>query len=153
MHGRYNLKDKPRPDEELTLPGEYLDKLEKLACDKLTIWAQDGRLAKHKKLAGILYSWERWTKKEDVDHFVNELIKTDTGLIDFISSFLGKSTSHGMSDYVGRVHWKISLDSIKHFVDPTTFTDRARKIAQASDFNQLSEEKKKAVRIFLDTVF
>lgn len=151
-HGRYKLKDKPRPDEELTLPADYLDKLEKLACEKLSAWAKDGRLAKHKKLAGILYSWERWTKKEDVDAFVAELIKTDIGLIDFISSFLGKSTSHGMSDYVGRVHWKIPLDSIKHFVDPATFTDRVRKIAQESGFKELSEEKQKAVRIFLDTV-
>ncbi|MBI3616880.1 MAG: AAA family ATPase [Candidatus Omnitrophica bacterium] len=151
-HGRYKLKDKPRPDEELTLPADYLDKLEKLACDKLTTWAKDGRLAKHKKLAGILYSWERWTKKEDVDGFVAELIKTDTGLIDFISPFLGKSTSHGMSDYVGKVHWRISLDNIKHFVDPTTFTDRVRKIARESTFKQLPEEKQKAIIIFLDTI-
>jgi len=150
-HGRYKLKDKPRPDEELTLPGEYLDKLEKLACDKLTIWAQDGRLAKHKKLAGILYSWERWTKKEDVDGFVTELIKTDTGLIDFVSSFLGKSTSHGMSDYVGRIHWKIPIDSIKHFVDPDTFKERVRTIFQGAGFKQLPEDKQKAIGIFLDT--
>jgi predicted KAP-like P-loop ATPase len=151
-HGRYKLKDKPRPDEELTLPADYLDKLEKLACEKLSAWAKDGRLAKHKKLAGILYSWERWTKKEDIDAFVAELIKADNSLIDFITSFLGKSTSHGMSDYVGKVHWRIPLDSIKHFVDPAAITDRIRKIAQETSFNQLSEEKRKAIIIFLDTI-
>jgi hypothetical protein len=57
-----------------------------------------------------------------------------------------------MSDYVGKVHWRIPLDSIKHFVDPAAITDRIRKIAQETSFNQLSEEKQKAIRIFLDTI-
>ena len=151
-HGRYKLKDKPRPDEELTLPAEYLDKLEKLACEKLKLWAQDGRLSKHKKLAGILYSWERWTDKANVDNFVAELIKTDEGVIDFVASFLSKSTSHGMSDYVGKVHWRIPLDDIKHFIDPAAFKERIRVISQKAIFKQLSEDRQRAITIFLDTV-
>jgi len=151
-HGRYNLKDKPRPEEELTLPAEYLDKLEQLACEKLKLWVQNGLLAKHKKLAGILYSWERWTGRTNIDNFVTTLIKTDEGLIDFMASFLSKSTSHGMSDYVGKVHWRIPLDSIKHFRDPASFKERVRTISQGNALKQLSEDKQKAITIFLNTI-
>lgn len=151
-HGKYGLKDKPRPEEKLTLNSQYLEELEKIACIKIKLWAQDGRLAKHKKLAGILYRWENWGTKEDVAQFIDALIKTDDGLVDFIASFLGKTISHGMSDYVGRVSWKISLDSIKHFIDLKPIEGRLRSIAKSEDFKKLSEEKQKAVNIFLDTL-
>lgn len=151
-HGRYNLNDKPRTDEDRTLPAEYLDELEKLACEKIQIWANNGLLAKHKKLAGILYSWERWNGIEDVRGFVTKLIETDEGLLDFVAAFLSKSTSHGMSDYVGRLHWSIPIDSIKHFVDPETFKERVRVIEKGAEFRKLPEDKQKAVKIFLDTI-
>jgi len=151
-HGRYNLGDKARPESELTLPAKYLDQLEKLTCEKIKVWDQDGRLAKHKKLAGILYRWENWGSKTDVDNFVASIIKSDEGLVNFITSFMGKSTSQGMSDYVGRIHWQISLESVKHFVDPQSIKDRVKKISLSADFNQLPEDKQKAVKIFLDTL-
>jgi len=57
-----------------------------------------------------------------------------------------------MSDYVGKVHWQIPLDSVKHFTDQELIKERLRKISQSIGFNQLPEDKQKAVKIFLDTV-
>lgn len=151
-HGRYGLNDKPRPEEKFTLRDEFLDELEKIAYEKIKLWAGNGRLAEHEKLPGILYRWENWGSKNDVSDFITDILKTDDGLVDFISSFLSKSMSHGMSDYVGRFHWKIPLDSIKRFVDPESIKDRLREISQRDDFNRLPEEKQKAIRLFLDTI-
>lgn len=151
-HEKNKSKDGSISDEELTLAADYLDELQKIACSKIKIWAHDGRLAKHKKLAGILYYWENWAGKAEVDNFIEEMVKTDDGLVDFVSAFLAKSISQGMSDYVGKLHWKIPLDSIKHFVDLESIKGRVRKIAQSADFNKLPDDKQKAVKIFLDTI-
>ncbi|MBI3220808.1 MAG: hypothetical protein HYZ44_14935 [Bacteroidetes bacterium] len=151
-HGRYKLGDKPRPEEKLTLKAEYLDKLEKFACEKIQDWSGNGRLAKHKKLAGILYRWENWGSRSDIDNYIAELISTDDGLIDFVSAFLGKSMSHGMSDYVGKVYWRIDLKSIKHFLDPESIKERVRTISRKGGFDQLSNEKQKAVKTFVDAM-
>lgn len=88
----------------------------------------------------------------NVSAFITDIVQTDDGLVDFISSFLSKSISHGMSDYVGRFHWKMPLDSIKRFIDPESIKDRLREISQRDDFNRLPEEKRKAARLFLDTI-
>jgi len=80
------------------------------------------------------------------------MIKSDDGLIDFIAGFLSKSTSHGMSDYVGKTHWKIHIENVKEFVDLKEIESRIRNISSSSDFEQLNDRKKLAIKIFLDTV-
>jgi hypothetical protein len=80
------------------------------------------------------------------------MIESDNGLIDFISSFLGKSKSQGISDYVWKVHWRIDLKSVEEFVDLKEVEPRIRKIFSSSDFEQFDNTKKLAVETFLDTI-
>jgi len=152
QHGKYGSKETSEPEEKLTVNSEQLEELEKLACNKIESWADDGRLAKHKHLPSILFRWKDWGKGDKINNFVNNMIKNDDGLIDFITSFLSKSTSHGMSDYVGRIHWRIHLKSVEEFVDLKEVEPRIRKIFSSSDFEQFDARKKLAIRTFLDTI-
>jgi len=151
-HAKYGSKETPQPKDELTVNAEQLEKLEKLACDKIEGWAKDGRLKKHKHLPSVLFRWREWGQRNEINNFVNNMIKTDDGLIDFITSFLSKSTSHGMSDYVAKTHWRIYLKSIEEFVDLKEVEPRIRKISSSSDFEQFDARKKLAIRTFLDTI-
>jgi len=152
QHGKYDSKETPEPEEKLTVNSEQLEELEKLACKKIESWAEDGRLAKHRHLPSILFRWKDWGKRGKINNFVNNMIKNDDGLIDFITSFLSKSTSQGMSDYVAKIHWRIDLKSVGEFVDLTGVEQRIRKIFSSSDFEQLDGRKKLAIRTFLDTI-
>lgn len=152
QHGKYGSKETPEPEEKLTVNSEQLEELEKLACNKIESWAEDGRLAKHRHLPSILFRWKDWGQQDKINSFVKNMIKNDDGLIDFITSFLSKSTSHGMSDYVAKIHWQIHLKSVEEFVDLKEVEPRIRKIFSSSDFEQFDARKKLAIRTFLDTI-
>lgn len=152
QHGKYTSKEKPEPEENRTVNAAQLEELERFACSKIESWAEDGRLAKHRHLPSILFRWKEWGQQDKVNGFVNNMIKDDDGLIDFITSFLSKSTSHGISDYVGKIHWRIHLKSVEEFVDLKEVEPRIRKIFSSSDFEQLDDRKKLAMKTFLDTI-
>lgn len=113
QHGKYSQTKKSKPEEELTINATQLEELERLACNKIEIWANDGCLPKHRYLLSILYDWRRWGRLEQINKFVNRMIEADDGLIDFITSFLSKSKVHGMSDYVFKEEWKINLKILR----------------------------------------
>jgi predicted KAP-like P-loop ATPase len=152
QHGKHGLSETPSPEDKLTLNSDQLEELEKLACKKIESWAEDGRLKKHRKLPSILFSWERWGQKREIDEFVSDMITDDDGLIDFITSFLSKSTSQGVSDYVGKINWRISLKSIEDFIDIKKIEPRIRKIFSSTDVSKLGDREQLAIKAFLDTI-
>lgn len=152
QHGKYTSKEKPTPEEERTVNPSQLRKLEKLALEKIRTWAEDGRLGKHRNLAYILFRWRDWGKTTEPVEFVEKMIERDEGLIDFITGFLSKSTSHGIGDYVGKIEWRIHLKSIEEFVDVEELEPRIRKIFSSSTFEEIGDQKKLAIKTFLDTV-
>lgn len=152
QHGKYGLSKTKSPEDELTLNSDQLEELEKLACNKIENWAKDGRLRKHKNLPFILFDWERWGQKDEINKFVNNMIIDDDGLIDFIASFLSKSTSQGVSDYVGKINWRISLKTIEDFIDIKKIEPRIRKIFSSTEFSKLGDREQLAIKTFLDTI-
>ena len=119
---------------------------------KIELWAKDGRLADHEKLVSILYLWQRVSNEKRVKKYVSEMISDEKGLIIFITSFLSKTKSHGMSDYVGKIHWRISIKNIEDFVPKEEIEPRIRKIYKKKNFKKLDENKKLAIQTFIDTV-
>ncbi|MCU7804735.1 MAG: AAA family ATPase [Candidatus Thiodiazotropha sp. (ex Lucinoma borealis)] len=154
-HGRLTSKSEEqiKPEEEREMNVEQLDELEKLAAEKITKWSDEGKLNKHPNLASILYSWQRWdSENPDVSkQFVQNLIGTDEGLIDFITVFAGQSTSQTMGDYVSRKNWRINLKNLGDFVSVKVIEPRMRKIHSSSGLNNLSDNQQKAIQVFLDT--
>ena len=153
QHKRCESEETPEPEEKRIVNSEQFEELEKIACGKIEKWAEDGRLAKHGHLPYILFSWRNWGQEDNVSTFVNNMIRNDDGLVDFITSFLNKSTSYGIyTDRVAETHWYINIESIGKFVDIEEVEPRIRKIYSSSDFEQLDDQKKLAIKMFLDTI-
>jgi len=149
--GKYRSQENLVSTDEPTVKLEQFEELKKLVYNKLQIWAKDGKLAKHKYLVYILLELKDWKLEGEVDKLVNDMIKSDEGLIDFITSFLSKTTSYSSLDSEEKINWQID-ESIKNFVDLKEIEPRIRKIFNSSDFAQLDDQKKLAIETFLNTI-
>lgn len=151
QHGKYGFKEEPEPPENTTVNSDRLDELVELALKKIEAWAENGKLADHNHLLSILFMWRRWNNPDHASGFVQSVIKDDQGLIGFIKLFLSDIRSHGMSDYVERVSWRINLESVESFVDLDEVDARFRKIQFNPRYNDLEDKEKLAIKTFLDT--
>ncbi|MHC1622972.1 MAG: hypothetical protein ACXQTR_00070 [Candidatus Methanospirareceae archaeon] len=145
QHGK-DGSEHPKTEEKRTVSSEQLKELEKLACDKIKNWAGDGRLAKSGYSLDILYGWKEWGQEDEVNVFVNNMIRNDDGLIDFITSFLSESASAETS------YWHINLKSVEEFVDLKEIESRLKKIHSSSDFEHLDDQKKLAIETFVSAI-
>ncbi len=143
LHAQSGLKEEP------TVNSKQLEELKKLACNKIQSWAKDGQLAKNKYLAYILLELREWKQEGEVDKLVNDMIKNDEGLIDFITRFLTRVSPHNSSDSQEKRHWRID-GSIENFIDLKEIEPRIRKIFTSPDFAQLDDQKKLAIETFLN---
>ena len=151
QHGKYGFDEKPDPPDKTTVNAEQLDTLVKLSLNKIEEWAKNGKLEKHHNLLSILFMWRRWSDPSHVIKYVESLIKDDKGLIMFIKHFLSDVRSHGMSDYVESIQWRINLESVETFVDLNEVDKRLRKLRSAAEFNELEEKEQLAINTFIDT--
>lgn len=152
QHGKYGAES-PEPEKKQTVNSEQLEELEKIACEKIENLAENGRLAKQEHLLPILFMWKEWGQRDKINNFVDNMIKNDDGLIDFIASFLNESVSYGIyTDHVAETHWHINIESIEKFVEIGEIEPRIRKIYSSSDFEQLDDQKKLAIKTFLYTI-
>lgn len=155
QHGKWTSEKEPRkPEEERTVNAAQLEELEKLACEKIRAWAAAGRLTAHSHLVSILYSWKRWCQdgKKEVSQFVKNMTETDEALILLVRAFVGKSYSHGMSDYVGRENWNVNLKSVSNFISVDEIVPKVRAVFNSGEFQTLSIDSQRAVQTFIDTV-
>lgn len=152
-HGKYGRKEPPQPEEKLTLKAEQLEKLEKIACEKIEIWSEDGRLNKHKELLSILYWWKQWGGQDKVEKFISDMIKTDDGLIDFITNFLKQAAiSSGWPDYVSKTSWYIDHKYVEEFVNIKEVEPRIRKIFSSAGYTEFEDQRKLAIKTFIDSI-
>lgn len=151
QHGKYGFKEKPEPPENTTVSSDQLDELVSLALRKIEERAETGKLAEHGHLLSILFMWHRWNDPAHVSDYVQSLIKNDNGLIEFIKHFLSDVRSHGMTDYVESVSWRINLESVETFVQLDEVDKRLREIQSTPQYNDLEDKKKLAIKTFIDT--
>jgi predicted KAP-like P-loop ATPase len=148
QHGKYT-DEKELPLDQVTVKPEQLEKLHELAASKIEEWSEREELIRHNHLGAILYRWKEWKGIEIVRRFVEELISTDYGIINFVRAFLGRSVSYGMGDYTGKVNWKINLKDIEEFIDLNKIEKRLRELNN-TDLKDFSEKEKLAIITFLD---
>ena len=151
-HGRDGSKKDIEPEEKRMVSADQLDQLEKIAIEKLHLWAQDGSLSTHSHLPSILFSWKRLEGSSPVEEFVSGLIESDDGLVNLIAIFLKKTFSHGISDHVTKMNWRISLKEIGEFISIQETAARVRLFSANPEFGKMDEHKKLAIQVFLDTV-
>lgn len=148
-HGKYGSNSKPQ-EEERTVNSIHLDELERLAREKIEAEFNSGHLAKHSKLSYILRAWLEWDDKEKVMNSITKVLETDEGLINLITSSLGRSTSQYISDYVGRAGYTISLEGISKLVSIDEIEPRIRSISKSEKLKELDDRQRTAIKLFLD---
>jgi predicted KAP-like P-loop ATPase len=151
QHGKYGFDEKPDAPDKTTVNPEQLDKLVKIALNKINTWASSGKLERHDHLLSILFTWRRWDAPKNVSNYAESLIETDKGLIEFIKKFLYDVQSHGMKDHVGRVNQRINLENVEIFVSLDEVDKRLREILSQPKYDELEDKERLAIKIFIDT--
>lgn len=138
-------KATPSP-EDFLVPDEKLSQLKERCLAKIRDSAAsvDGRLAKNPKLATLLYRWSDWGDSSEVRTWVASLIKSPDGLIAFLVSFTGMSTSQRWGSRVARMKWSINLTEIEKFASLEELANEVAKL----DVTTLTEEQKRAADAF-----
>ncbi len=150
-HGK--LSKSADPEDQRTVNATKLEDLEKLAITKIEELAKHKPLSKSPYLRSILYSWKNLTEAvpQSLNQYLSTLIESDEGIVDFVTAFQSKTTSHGMGDYVGREDWRIDLDRLEEFVPAQEVELRIRSIVKSDAFNNLNEKQQRGLQLFLDT--
>lgn len=155
QHGKFLANNEPAdPEEKRTVNPVQLDALEKLAIQKISEWAANGRLKEHPSLIFILYKWKHWSADGPVQvaAFVDAMAKDDEGLLALLTAFEGKAFVSSGSDHVSRIEYRISLQNVENFLQTKTIEPRLRAIAASDQFNSMPADHQRAVKTFLDTV-
>ncbi len=124
--------------EEIVLTKDEIDKLKTICVEKIKRDATEGALANSKTLSYILYCWEEWGLKEDVNKYIAKLLKTDEGLLSLLNGFV--SANFDDSTTVKFIDKK----SIGHFVDIVEIDERVEQI----DENLLGSESADIIRLY-----
>lgn len=147
-HGK--LTSEPAdPEKERRVYSNQLEILEGLACQKIKIWANNGRLLENRHLVTILFNWKRWAGAEDVKKFVKESIKSNERLLKFIIGFLSKVKVQSMGDYTSTIEWQMNLKNIEEFIEINKIEPRLRKIATSKKFESFDDKTRLAIDTFL----
>ncbi len=138
------------PDQFRDLSPHYLDTLKKLTADRIQYWAKDERLLLHPQLIPILYAWRDWGKDDDCFNYVNEITKTDRGLVIFLTKALQRAIDMVSEQYVLNPAWENDLVNINSFINAETLLPHAKILFEDDYFEKLREKEQLALMIFLD---
>ncbi|OGT47136.1 MAG: hypothetical protein A3E83_05110 [Gammaproteobacteria bacterium RIFCSPHIGHO2_12_FULL_41_20] len=140
------------PVEFRDLTPPQLQTLQQLALERIQFWANAGRLVEHPKLLTILYIWKTWGDNEEYKHQVEEIVKTDRGLIAFLLATLKDPIDQAMTKYEKTPEWKKSLKYIEDFIPTLALQAHAKALFEDMYFEKLHEREQLALMIFLDLI-
>lgn len=148
-----------REEEDTYLPLEFrdltpnhLESLRKLAVTRIEHWAQIGRLAELPSMLSILYAWKDWGKEEDCRRYVEQMAKTDRGIIAFLTVTLDEPIKQAMTKYEKSPIWEKYLDDIEAFIPSRMLEEHAKILFEDEYFEKLREREQLALMIFLDLI-
>jgi len=145
------LEQKNQKEKNDTVSLEHSKILIAQALDRIRTDAKRNKFCKSHRFARIAYCWKEWAPESEVKAYIAKLIKTDEGLVDFLTGFMSMSMSQSISDSVFEKNYYVSHKSILRFVEHDTFDSlivRAQKIT--SNPSSLNERSKQAIDAFID---
>lgn len=140
------------PLEFRDLMPDQLDSLRKLAASRIEAWAQSGRLVDHPRLLSLLYAWRDWGKEDECRRFVDQMNKTDRGLLAFLMATLDEAITQAMNKYEKNPTWEKYLNNIEAFIPPKMLENHAKTLFEDDYFEKLREREQLALMIFLDLI-
>jgi predicted KAP-like P-loop ATPase len=118
--------------------------LKNICVEKIRVAAKGKTLMSHPEMPFLLYRWREWTSPEEPRQWIERLIESQDGLLSFLTAFLQRSQSWGLTDYVSQDHWYIRLGNVEDFVSPDVV---AMKIEQLPIGN-LADRQRRAIDAF-----
>ena len=134
-HGKHN-PDQAKPQEQRFVSVEHLEELEGIALEKIRDASENHALLQTPQLAGVLYSWERWSNEEEVKQWVANLSK-DTDLATLLESFLNKQSSFSISDVAPRTDYILDMRWFERHLNPQEIIDRVRTLLAGSELTEM----------------
>lgn len=131
------------PDTSL-VEDEELVELRRLCVEKMRQAAESSRLRDHPRLKYLLFRWKEWATAEEVSTWVDGLIQSRDGLMDFLEKSLHRVRSVGTGQYLPEDRYEMRLKEIEEFIPVDVVS---RRMANA-DLSDLSEEERQAVEAF-----
>lgn len=131
-------------DGEPFLSSEATSELQNLCVNKIQEAAKTGRLKGSPKRFLLLIPWSEWGGPDEPKNWVNELIKTEEGLLDFLVGNLTHVKSYGQGDNAPKILWRISLKFMEQFAPLEELEKQVNQIAQ----DNLNDMQRRAIRVF-----
>lgn len=152
IHGKYNYDDSDIPIDRKLIDFEHIQSLEQLACEKIELWVENGKLIKSSHLYTILTLWERWENGDKHQECIDSIISSDTALSKLISSMMSKKVSKSINDYLPEITWAINIDALKEITGLDNIKDRVIQIKDSSDYDDLAKNEKDALDVCLEEI-
>lgn len=133
-HGKY---DHPAvPESERLITKENLEELERLALQKISQAAEEGRLAVSPELPYTLYRWLDWDP-DAAKKWVQGIVATDEGVLSLLVGFLRKSHLLRLSSGVQEAKYRLNPKWLDPFVDLDNLAGRVRQIRERADLSEM----------------
>jgi predicted KAP-like P-loop ATPase len=146
QHGKYG--GEPESLETPIIDKSHLEELEKVALYKIKQTINE--LINTPMLITILHRWDDWEGEKPVREWVKQAIKSDEGLVKFLTNFLSKEYRQTITDQVPKIDWRFNLESLNLFLNSSEIINRCRYILNLSP-NWLEEKSKIALKLLLDS--
>ena len=127
-----------RDEEFELLKIEFVRKLDEMSENR------SDELLANEHLVSFLYRWKRWGDESKVTDWLKLQVQTVEGCIALLKGFSGKSSSHGVGDYVTKITTYIKLESIEHFLELESFQEKISEIDDA----KIDSETREALKAF-----
>lgn len=125
-----------------------LEDLKRIALTKIKEAAASNMLLDTPHFPTCLYRWGDWDDIKKVQEWVNGVIKSDEGLVNFLSGFLSKIRSWSVDDRVASSRWVIDPRAIDVFIPTNDIIERCRSL-NSSPPHWLNEKGKIALELFI----
>jgi len=140
------------PREFRHLNTEQLESLHQLAVSRIALWAGNGSLVDHPKLLPILLAWKMWSRNDDCQRFIQQMVIADRGLLALLMAALATPIEHAMQSYEMNSDWEKSLNNITIFIPVIDLEAHAKLLFEDAYFEKLREKEQLSLMIFLDLI-
>jgi predicted KAP-like P-loop ATPase len=138
-------KQERQNDPDAVLVNEdALQDLKGICLEKIRVAAENGILRNHPKLLYILYRWREWGSPQEWRKWVEDLVSSSDGLLQFLKACVQQGSASGAEDYAARIYRFMRLQSVEDFVDPKIIEEKVEQI----NLNSLPDDKIEAIRAF-----
>ncbi len=131
---------------------DQLLELKKLAVEKISHWAEIGRLIEHPQLIPILCAWKNWEGTGAAFRYIEQATKADRGLVAFLCAALQIPINEAISKLENNPQWDSALKNISDFISPQVIEPHAKELFEDQYFEKLREKEQLGILIFLNLI-